>query len=377
MKRRVQLRYAITLTLTLGAVGAGVAPSASAEPTTGFSDASDNEALTAVINPSFSLRAVDGCFYAPGAQTALWPFQNQWSFHRIRSALNDPRSPVHFGVDVWATSDRQLVYAMQSGVLHDLQPNHFSIASGVHGFYYWHVVTLPGIRSGQWINRGQLLGHIFSNYWHVHISESSAGCGFIDPRRPTGPFHDPYNVENATIGPVAAYRANSAAYQMPTMNVDPSTRHDPSTRLRLDNLTGIVDFRAAITDLPRRLAPIDPPLGRPFPEHRLAPAAIRAYLAPVGHGGLHIGPIFLFDGARVMKAAAVPTTWAFGTWRKDECYYLWRDATTTCAQEIVWHTAHGGYNTTAVPNGSYLWCIQALTINGVLSGHCTSVAIRN
>jgi len=350
-------------------MGTAVASSASAGAPT---------SPAAVTNPGFTLRAVDArCFYAPGPQTAIWPFQNQWSIHRIRSGLNDPRSPVHFGIDVWATSDRQDVYAMQSGVLHHPQPGHLTIGSATHAVLYWHVIPVAGIRSGQWVNRGKLLGHIYSNFWHVHISEHYAGCGFIDPRRPTGPFHDPSNTEAAAIGAVRAYRANSAAYAMPEMSLNPSTHRDPSTPLRLDNLSGRVDFRAAITDLPRRPPPLDPALGRPFPEHRMAPAAIRAYLAPVGRGGLHLGSIYLFDGARAMPASAVPTTWAFGTWREDACYYHWRDPAATCAQQIVWHTARSGFDTTSVPNGAYLWCIQALTINGVLSGHCTSVAIRN
>jgi hypothetical protein len=364
--RRTHLTYRIALTLAFGALAAG--PSPSAEAATGV----------AVTNPSFTLRAVDArCFYAPGADSAIWPFQNQWSIHRVRSGLNDPRSPVHYGIDVWATSDHQAVYAMQSGVLNDLRPGHFWIGSEAHGFHYWHVVPQPDIRDGQWINRGRLLGHVFWNYWHVHISEHYAACGFVDPRRPTGAFHDPYNTEAAVIGTVRAFRANSAAYPMPRMSLNPSTLHDPSTPLRLDSLSGRVDFRAAITDLPRRLPPMDPALGHPFPEHRMAPAAFRAYLAPVGRAGLHLGTIFVFDGSRPIPASAVPTHWAFGTWREDACYYHWRDPAATCAQQIVWHTARSGFDTTAVPNGPYLWCIQALTINGVPSGHCTSVTIRN
>jgi hypothetical protein len=150
---------------------------------------------------------------------------------------------------------------------------------------------------------------------------------------------------------------------------------DVVAHLSLSYLHGRVDLRASVTDTPRRLAPIDPAIGGRFPEHGQAPAAIRAYLAPLSRRGRHVVAYRVFIGATTMPAAAVRTTWAAGTWRTDACNYHWKDPKSTCVQHIIWHTARAGFDTRRVPNGDYLWCVQALTINNVDARRCVPVTI--
>jgi hypothetical protein len=325
----------------------------------------------------FELRAVDACFYESSYGGALWPFRPRRALHAIRSGLNDPRTPVHFGNDVWASRDQQAVYAMQAGVIRHVHSDHFSVGGYRHNFSYWHVARSRGIHEGVRVRRGQLLGHIFHNYWHVHISEHTARCGTVDPQRPTGALHHPYDMHPARIGALSAYTANADAYRLPRFDTDPPSLTDPSTPLALDHLHGVVDFRAAVTHTPRALAPIDPARGVRFPEHAQAPAAIRGYLAPSRHRRRHVGHVWRFDGAHVLRADAVNRTWAFGTWRHDDCYWHWTSLTATCEQNIVWHVAGRGFDTRKVTNGTYVYCIAALTINNVPSRRCTPVTIKN
>src|SRR3954470_20953568 len=94
------------------------------------------------------LSAVDTCFYEPTYGGALWPLRPRRALHTIRSGLNDPRTPVHFGNDVWASHDQQAVYAMQAGVITHVHMDHFSVGGSRHNFSYWHVARSRRIREG-------------------------------------------------------------------------------------------------------------------------------------------------------------------------------------------------------------------------------------
>jgi hypothetical protein len=234
-------------------------------------------------------------------------------------------------------------------------------------------VTLhPSLHAGSYVSRGALLGRIFYHFWHVHISEYSAGCGFVDPRRPSGPFHDPRNDERSLIGEIRAYVANAAAYKRPAFNHDPRTVRDWSTPISMGNLHGVVDFRASVTDTPRIHSPA-------FPEHGQTPAVVRGWLAPANHLGRYIGRVWLWDGSRPHTEIDVRPNWAFGTWRQDACYYHWQDPTQkdNCHQDVVWHAAGFGFNTRLLRNGKYQYCVQALTINSRQSLRCARVTVRN
>src|SRR4051812_1373977 len=82
----------------------------------------------------FSLRSVDACFYEPTYGGALWPFRPRRAVHTIRSGLNDPRTPVHFGDDIWASRDEQAVYALQAGVIRHVHRDHFSVGGYRHNY---------------------------------------------------------------------------------------------------------------------------------------------------------------------------------------------------------------------------------------------------
>jgi hypothetical protein len=45
---------------------------------------------------------------------------------------------------------------------------------------------------------------------------------------------------------------------------------------------------------------------------------------------------------------------------------------------MVWHVGGpNGFNTRSVPNGSYRYCVEALTIAGVDARRCTAVKVAN
>jgi hypothetical protein len=326
-------------------------------------------------NPTFTLKSVDQkCFYA-ARPAGGWPFLPQTQIRPIRGGFNDVRSPVHDGVDVEAPSDHAPVYAIDAGTIaNETAPNrpnggtHLDVIDAPgHSYTYWHITWPSSLVDGVHVRRGQLLGHIDYTFWHVHISETVAGCGLVDPRRPTGLLRDPANTESPAIGPLAAYDADSAAYSFTL-----GATSDPSTPVPLGALTGIVDLRAAVTDTPHDAT-------RQFVQLPLAAAAIRGYLAPAGSTNSHLGPISVYDGSQFIlntygSSLGYQQVWAFGTNWSNTCFFT---PGTTCAANYIYHTAGAGFDTSLVPNGAYQWCVQALTIAGVSARRCTAVAIAN
>lgn len=332
-------------------------------------------AARAVALPAFTLRVVDGaCFYAPRPPGG-WPFKPFGQIRPIRGGFNDVRTPAHDGVDVEAPADAAPVYAISAGTIENetapSRPNggtHMDVVDGSgHAYTYWHLTWPAALVDGVQVARGQLLGHIDHNFWHVHVTERAPGCWLVDPRRPTGVLHDPANTERPAISALHGYVADAAAYGF-TLDAT----GDPSTPLPLTALRGVVDLRAAVTDTPADAT-------RQFVQLPLSPAAIRGYLAPVGAAGSHVGPVAVYDGGRfILSSYASPLDyqrwWAFGTLYVNSCFFV---PGTACAANYVYHTAGPGFDTRQVPDGGYQWCVQALTINDLGARRCTPVTIAN
>jgi hypothetical protein len=251
-----------------------------------------------------------------------------------------------------------------------------SVAPG-HALWYWHVVPLATLYVGAPVRRGQLLGHVVEAYYHVHVSEAFAPCGWINPMRPRGPLAIPANTERPEIGSLRAFVANRPAFRAFNPSANPARHTDPSTPLELTRLHGTVDLRAEICDWPdRKMA------GRP--QLDLEPAAIRAFLAPASNRYEHVSRMKdVFDGATLLVPARLGTTlwhiWAFGTWRDSSGYFdAGPNAGTHLGAAYLWHVGGtSGLHTTQYRNGRYQYCVQALTINGRGRTRCTPVVIDN
>jgi hypothetical protein len=323
--------------------------------------------------PRFTLRSVDArCFTAPSAPGG-WPFAPTTAVHPIRGSFDEPRSPVHIGVDVEAPRDQAPVYAMQSGTVRHVTPDHFDVhaAHGRAGTYlqYWHVNLAAGIRAGTVVRRRQKLGTVKAGMKHVHISEFVPGCGLVDPARPNGLLADPYNTEWPSIGSLSAVAAGSRAFVPLSLSQAPADLTDPSHPVDLDALSGTVDLRASVTDMPKVRMRHDPQMP-------LAPAAIRAYLTPAANTRRHLTMRLVFDGSKLLpNGAGLWRYWAFGTYRLNGCYFT---SDGSCGMQMVWHVGGPhGFDTRSVPNGSYRYCVEALTIAGVDARRCTPVTIKN
>jgi hypothetical protein len=324
-------------------------------------------------NPAFTLRSVDArCFDtkpAPGG----WPFAPTTAVHPLRGSFDEPRDPVHIGVDVEAPRDQAPVYAMQAGTVKDVQPDHFNVLAklGPKGAYlqYWHVKLASGIHAGAAVRRRELLGTTKPSLLHVHISEYIPGCGFVDPARPDGLLADPYNTEWPAIGPLSAMAAGPRAFIPLALGQASSDVPDPARPVALDALSGTVDLRTSVTDMPKLRMQHNPQMP-------LAPAAIRAYLTPAANTHRHLAMRTIFDGSRLLPSGApLWRYWAFGTYRQNACYFKTGG---TCGMQIVWHVGGPhGFDTTTVHNGSYKYCVEALTIAGVDARRCTAVKIAN
>jgi hypothetical protein len=223
------------------------------------------------------------------------------------------------------------------------------------------------------VRRGQLLGRIFFNSYHVHVSEYYAPCGFINPYRPNAPLALPRNREAPTIGDLQARRANSLAWPRLQLGNGPPRGSDPSRALSLMTLRGRVDFRASILDHPTTHVPH-------FSEQIPQPvAAIRSWVAPPHDYRRHLGPMHVWNGAHLFKLRADRMNlfhlWAFGTWRSNGCYFT---ETGICGQDLIYHLGgYWGYDTRRLHDHAYQFCVAALTINNVKARRCTRFWVDN
>ena len=344
----------------------------------GFPAAGEGRTAPSRANPPFRLADVDACFLAPIARPARWPLAPTGRVHPIQGSFNEPRgTAAHFGVDIPAHANRAPVYAMLPGRVVGEVNHHLTVMTNRRTeLFYWHVHHVPGVVEGTDVRQGELIGHVVDGAYHVHIGEIESGCRWVNPMRPTGPLAEPANRESPTIGLLRAYAATNAAFKPFDLQRNPALQTDPATPERLDALHGVVDLRARVYDWPmvqthdRR-------------QLELMPAAIRAWLAPVTDRHRHVSRLkTIFDGAGLLRPAALGTTifriWAFGTWRQGVGYRQPGRPPDHVGADYVWHVGGtSGLHTTQYPNGRYLYCVQALTINGVRGIRCTPVTIAN
>jgi hypothetical protein len=304
--------------------------------------------------------------------------------HPIRGGFNDVRHPAsfHFGVDVEAPNEAR-VYAVISGRLTRFAhigtglDEHFDLGR----YQYWHVTPFSWL-NGRRVARGQWIGRVARGFRHVHLSEIVPGCGVIDPRRPGGILEDPLNREAPTIGAISAFRADAAAYAPFPPTATPSAQAgsvwtvvddtgpvgDLSTPILPSQLSGVVDFRAPVSDTPLFATKI-------YRQQPLMVAGVRGYIAAYGNPNDRLSPFAVaFDGVRLIAQSRFYSVFAFGTQRINGCFY---SGTKLCSTSYVIHTAGRGLSTSALPDGSYDYCIQAVTINDVSARRCIPITIQN
>jgi len=326
------------------------------------------------IQPLTLAAADRTCFYAPPTVRAtFWPVQPSAGTYTIRGGFNDLRGGEggdeppggHFGIDIEA-QDQAPVYAVVSGTIAHIAArggisSHFDIGD----YQYWHVDLDPAMVKGTTVRAGERLGTVHKGMKHVHLSERVKGCGWVDPRRPSSPFRLPQDDEKATIGGLRTFEAGPAAF----VRFDPLGQHsDAATPVSLQALHGTVDVRTMVGDVPK--------VGTTqWPQQPLMPAAVRTYLAPRAHPELVVGsPVLGFDGARRLPITGFDDVLAIGTTRFTPCFY---SADQRCTTRYVLHAAGRGLDTTQVPDGPYLLCVEAVTIDDVPNRVCSNVRVAN
>jgi hypothetical protein len=322
------------------------------------------------VQPLTLTRVGCRCFYAP-SPAGVWPVYRTGVTHAVRGGFNDVRgfNAAHFGVDVAARRDQAKVYAVVTGRVSNVRltgPNaRFTLTptAGPPGtrFEYWHVV-LTRVAPGAFVTQGEWIGRVVALQNHVHLSERTAACGYVDPRRPAGILRDRANTEAPHIADLTAFVANRAAYT-PYM---PGS--DRSTPLALDDLHGKVDLRADVSDMPRHAT-------LRWAQQPLMVAGVRTWIAPRSNELLRIGrPIYAFHGARVIPVDRMTSVYAHGTYRVNACFYR---PDGRCRTRFILHVAGLGLDTTVFPNGDYQACVSAVTINGVAHHRCWPITIAN
>ena len=197
--------------------------------------------------------------------------------------------------------------------------------------------------------------------------KAEPGCGLVDLRRPTGILHDRSNREPPVIADPTAVVGNAAAFRRFKMGPDPIPP-DPATPLSLTDLHGVVDIRASITDTPRHAT-------RRSPQQPEMVAAVRSYVAPLGHPRRRIGrPILAFDGAGLIPPNRYYQVMAYGTRRIRACFIR---PSRPCLTRLILHVAGTGLNTRRFPNGAYLFCVTAVTIESHGARRCWPIVIHH
>ncbi len=354
--RRSRAVLACVLASAVASLGGAAAASAAAR---GRAEA------TEPVLETLSLAVADPrCFSVPFPAESSWPVDPTDLPAPVRGSFNEPRGPVHQGVDVEAL-DEAPVYSIAAGVVTGLRPWKVRVKTRSTTLAYWHVSPAASLAVGEAVERGELLGFVRGNFEHVHVTEHVPGCGIVDPRRPGGPLHDPLNTEPPRVGDLSAYRVRHAFAQSP-LGLAGRDFDDAAEPVELDALTGVVDLRAEIDVMPvRRLARSVQLPG--------APAAIRAWLAAAAAPEQPVGPVFSWSGARVIDSRRVRRLWAPGTYRSGLCYF---DPRNPCGFRLVFHVGGpGGFDANGIPAGDYRYCVEAVSINDVRALRCTPVTI--
>jgi hypothetical protein len=287
-------------------------------------------------------------------------------FNDLRGGQDGDEPPGgHFGIDIEA-ADQAPVYAVATGTIaHIAARNGLSSHFDIGDYQYWHVDLVPALANGSKVTAGEVVGHVHKGMKHVHLSERVKGCGWVDPRRPSSPFRLQQDDERATIAAPKAFVADDRAF----VRFDPLGQHsDAATPVPLQALHGVIDVRAVIGDTPA--VPT-----QQWAQQPLMPAAVRTYLAPVGQPDHSVSPPVLgFDGARRLPIVRFDDVLAIGTTRLTLCFYL---SDQPCTTRYVMHAAGRGLDTTRVPNGPYLLCVEAVTIDDVPNRVCSSARVAN
>jgi murein DD-endopeptidase MepM/ murein hydrolase activator NlpD len=311
------------------------------------------------------------CFAYPSALGSS-PVYPTGAVPSIRGGFDDPRGVkyAHFGVDVAAPHDRAKVYAVVSGRIWHVRRKGanarfiLSPAGMLRStrYDYWHV-DLTRVAPGARVKRGQWIGRVVAGQNHVHLSEWNPVCGFVDPRRPTGILPDPVNRERPSIGDLAAFVADEAAFGPHGEGVA-----DASTAMSLDDLHGRVDFRAQVWDMPVHRT-------SRWPQQPLMVAGLKSWIAPATNPLVRVSaPIVPFHGGRLIPPAQVDDVYAPGTYRDPGCFEVVGRA---CATRLVIHVGGRGVDTTLIPNGNYQFCVAAVTIRNLARHRCWPITIAN
>ena len=324
------------------------------------------------VRPFTLARVNSRCFFAPSVP-AMWPIKPFHRAHPIRGGFNEPRGSLpHFGVDIEAQGPGP---GLRDDERHPRGHRHSTFAPGALPPSRGPTGTgtsrrRPASRRGHSFPEASSSGTSSRYRRHVHLSQF-ASCGLVDPRRPTGPLHDPANTERPAIGELSAFVANANTvkdFKLDSVGSSDGPPGDPSKPVRLNHLHGRIDFRAPVSDTPRHGT-------AGVTQQPLMPAAVRSYLASRPHSKRRIGPAILaFDGSTVIPANRYFDILAFGSERHKRCFM---NPNSQCSVNYVFHVAGRGFRTHSVPNGPYLYCVQALTINNLGSRRCTPVVIRN
>ena len=138
-----------------------------------------------------------------------WPIKPFGRQHPVRGYLNDPRSgrklSFHFGIDICAP-DGTPVHAVAPGQVVRESGRAVAVVGATRTFGYWHIV--PAVANGEFVAKGQLLGHVASTWGHVHFAEWRAGR-YRNPLR-RGGIHPYADRTKPTIVSIGFFRPGRA-----------------------------------------------------------------------------------------------------------------------------------------------------------------------
>jgi hypothetical protein len=194
-----------------------------------------------------------------------WPVSPIHQQHPIRGSFLDPRPDpslgaiYHLGVDVAVRDDRpergaprnrtHRVYAIEGGQVTEASaPGH---AGHVHvgHFGYGHIDV--GVRVGERVRPGDVIGWTCQGFWHVHLTEFLFVAGgeklTINPLRRGGKLQPYVDRTPPIVHDVRFHRPATPRWgrrgRITVARLPPA-----GDRLRADRLSGIVDVRARISD---------------------------------------------------------------------------------------------------------------------------------
>jgi hypothetical protein len=186
-----------------------------------------------------------------------WPVRPRHRQHPVRGSFLDPRpGGFHFGIDISVRDNRperghppgrtHRVYAVEGGTVYNLVDGTGPCGARklwVGHFAYYHVDAV--VAADQHVGPGQMIGWTCKGWWHVHLSEFTAGNVLVNPLHPGGKLRPYADTKAPVVHSFAFYRVAPPLFTAPGGAVwSPVT----GTRLSADDLSGIVDVRVRISD---------------------------------------------------------------------------------------------------------------------------------